>query len=200
MIVTQKMPFVMDADPASHRVRLWRGESASNPGGWRRCCCFPSRCLRVRGRSCGSNDCCAERALPHASRPGQPSSSSMAMTQGLPCRACWKHALVALAQASSNFEECFQHALLRNCTSMYPSEVCFSHSLPSPRDNELESLVSQPAQDLCVGSTCIETMKLRSLINLHAQMMCIGRTPPTQIQILGTTYGHRPKKTCTLFV
>ena len=25
MIVTQKMPFLMDADRASHRVRLWRG-------------------------------------------------------------------------------------------------------------------------------------------------------------------------------
>ena len=32
MIVAQKEPFFMDAHPASHRVRLWRGGSASNHG------------------------------------------------------------------------------------------------------------------------------------------------------------------------
>ena len=37
--VAQKEPFLTDAGPTSHRVRLWRGGSASNLGGWRSCSC-----------------------------------------------------------------------------------------------------------------------------------------------------------------
>ena len=36
-LVAPREFFLLDVDPASHQVRLWREGSASHPGGWRSC-------------------------------------------------------------------------------------------------------------------------------------------------------------------
>ena len=87
---------------------------------------------------------------------------------------------------SSNFEECFKHALVKNCTSIFLSEVGFRRYLWSTRDDELESLTSQPAKDLCIGNTRLATKILASLINQPAQGLCIASEAHGEIQNLGT--------------